>query len=184
MGGGNTAVKKAEKLLEYGADLELLAPDIDKRIYKLLPDEKIIKDKYHKKYCQGKLIIIAASNNASLNKEIAKDAENVGALFNAVDQTELCQFIVPAIVKRGDLQIAISTAGKNPALSGIIRKGLEERFGTEFESYLEELGVLREIIKEHVSDSQVRREMLIRMAEVVYEGGRKGVKSSPTNEEG
>ncbi|MTI61798.1 MAG: hypothetical protein FH762_17750 [Firmicutes bacterium] len=89
--------------------------------------------------------------------------------------------MVPAIVKRGDLQIAISTAGKSPALSGIIRKGLEEQYSAEFESYLKELGLLREIIKEHISDNQLRREILIKMAEVIYEGGRKSVKASPAN---
>lgn len=101
MGGGNIALKKAEKLLEYGADLELLAPEIDNRIYEILPEEKIIKEKYHKKYCQGKLIIIAASNNRCLNKEVARDAENSGALFNAVDQTELCQLYSTGYSKTG-----------------------------------------------------------------------------------
>ncbi len=138
----------------------------------MLTEEKLISNYYHKEHCQGKLIVIAATDDDQLNKKVAKDAAEAGALFNAVDQIELCQFIVPAIVKRGDLQIAISTAGKSPALSAIIRKGLENRFGEEYGDYLEELGVLRELIKSSVPDRERRREILIKMAELICEGGK------------
>ena len=180
VGGGNTAYQKCKKLLEYGADLKVVSPDIDDRLYNLLPGGKIILENYHKKHCQGKLIIIAATDDEQLNKKIAEDAVEAGALFNSVDQLELCQFIVPAIVNRGDLQIAISTTGKSPALAGLIRKELEDRFGGEYEYYLRELGVLRDLIKKEISDKRLRKEILIKMAELVYKGGRKGV--TPTQE--
>ncbi len=149
----------------------------------MLTEEKLISDYYHQEHCQGKLIVIAATDDDKLNKKVAKDAAEAGALFNAVDQIELCQFIVPAIVKRGDLQIAISTAGKSPALSAIIRKGLENRFGEEYGDYLEELGVLRELIKSSVPDRERRREILIKMAELIYKGGKIDVTTSQEIEE-
>ncbi|MEJ6949820.1 precorrin-2 dehydrogenase/sirohydrochlorin ferrochelatase family protein [Natronospora cellulosivora (SeqCode)] len=178
VGAGKIALKKAKKLMEYGAEVEILSSDIDEDFYQIIPDEKLIKKDYQKKYIKNKFMVIAATDDYQLNKKIAADAKEEGALFNAVDQIELCQFIVPAIVNRKDLQIAISTSGKSPALAGIIRRELESTFGSEYEDYLKELGVLREYIKDKVKDPKLRKDLLIKMAELVYERGSKNAESS------
>jgi len=147
---------------------------LDPELEKLLPEVKIIKTQYRKEFCQGKFLVIAATDSPELNKQVSLDAREAGALFNAVDQPELCEFIVPAIVNRGDLQIAISTGGKSPYLASLIRRELEARFGEKHGKYLQELGVIRKILKEQVSEERIRRKVLKKIAELVYEGGKRG----------
>ena len=90
--------------------------------------------------------MIAATDDEKLNREISVKARERGLLINAVDQPEDCNFIVPSIVRKGDLIIAISTSGRSPALAKKVRKDLEGRFGPEYGQFLVLMGLLREEI--------------------------------------
>jgi precorrin-2 dehydrogenase/sirohydrochlorin ferrochelatase len=88
-------------------------------------------------------MVIVATDDPEVNSQIASQAKERGLLVNVVDQPGDCNFTMPSIVKRGDIQIAISTAGKSPALAKKIRKEMEVMFGPEYGSLIALLGLLR-----------------------------------------
>jgi precorrin-2 dehydrogenase/sirohydrochlorin ferrochelatase len=89
-------------------------------------------------------MVIAATSDPELNHRVSMDARSDGILVNAVDQPSDCNFIVPSILRRGDLLVAVSTSGKSPALAKQIRQGLEREFGYEYEAILKIMGHLRD----------------------------------------
>ena len=91
-------------------------------------------------------LVIAATDDAELNHQVSEGARRRGLLVNAVDQPADCTFIVPSIVRKGDLMIAISTSGKSPALSKKIRKRLDAQFGDEYADFLSLMGDLRKAL--------------------------------------
>jgi precorrin-2 dehydrogenase/sirohydrochlorin ferrochelatase len=103
-------------------------------------------------------MVIAATNDAELNRQVSRDAQTKGLLINAVDQPRDCNFIFPSILKRGDLVLAISTSGKSPALARKIREQLEQQFGKEYEVLLAIMGHLRkEILARNLSQENNSR---------------------------
>jgi precorrin-2 dehydrogenase / sirohydrochlorin ferrochelatase len=88
-------------------------------------------------------LVIGATDNPELNRQIHTGAERLDMLCNIADRPEVCNFILPAIVNRGDLIIATSTSGKSPAFAKKIRKDLEKEFGTEYEEFLKLMGRIR-----------------------------------------
>ena len=105
----------------------------------------------------GAYMVIAATDDSIEKRRIGKLAKKKGILVNVVDQPDDCNFIVPSIVKRGDLIIAVSTSGKSPALARKLRKELESLYGKEYEDYLNLMGGLRkEIIKKGGSSDENR----------------------------
>ena len=92
---------------------------------------------------QGMFLVVAATSSTPLHEEIFAEAQKLGVLCNIVDVPHLCDFFYPAIVRRGSLQIAISTAGESPALSQRLRKELEQQFGPEYEAWVAAIGEAR-----------------------------------------
>jgi precorrin-2 dehydrogenase/sirohydrochlorin ferrochelatase len=109
-------------------------------------------------------MVIAATDDAALNRQVSRATQEMGLLINAVDQPEDCNFIVPSALRRGDLRIAVSTSGKSPALAKKVREDLEEHFGSEYESFLVLMGRLRkEILSRGLSqkeNSRIFRELV------------------------
>ncbi len=101
--------------------------------------------------------MIAATDNVSLNRQIAMDAP---FLVNVVNIPELCNFTVPSVIRRGQLCIAISTSSISPALAKTLRIELESTYGTEFEEYLAFLKWLRMTVKTFIKDAKKRKEIL------------------------
>lgn len=167
VGGGAVAVRKAQSLLAAGARLVVVAERIDDMLTALCKDSnaELIKSKYSKDYLGGAVLAIAATNNQQLNKRIYEDCQELEILCNVVDQPELCDFFVPAVVKRGDLQIAISTEGDYPAYAGHIRKKLEETFTEKHGEFLAELEALRKHIVRDMPDPADRKAMLGELVE-------------------
>jgi precorrin-2 dehydrogenase/sirohydrochlorin ferrochelatase len=95
------------------------------------------------KHLDGIFLVFAATDDKQLNHRISESARRRGLLINAVDQPDDCNFIVPSIITKGDLSIAISTSGKSPALAKSIRKRLAPQFGKEYEVFLDLMGRLR-----------------------------------------
>lgn len=167
IGGGAVAVRKAQTLLAAGARLVVVAERIDNMLTALCRDKnaELIKSKYSKEYLAEAVLTIAATNNHKLNRRIYKDCQELEVLCNVVDEPELCDFFVPAVVKRGDLQIAIGTEGHCPAYAGHIRKKLEKIFTEKHGQFLAELETLRKQIIKDVSEPSERKALLGELAD-------------------
>ena len=167
VGGGAVAVRKAQAVLEAKARLVVVAERISDMMTALCADSnaELVKSKYSKDYLVGAVLVIAATNNQQLNRQIYKDCGELEILCNVVDQPELCDFFVPAVVKRGDLQIAIGTEGECPAYAGHIRKKLEKLFTDKHGEFLAELERLRERIIAYVPDATCRKTLLGRLVD-------------------
>jgi precorrin-2 dehydrogenase / sirohydrochlorin ferrochelatase len=148
VGGGMVAHRKIETLLEHGASVEVVAKDLDRPVAGLV-DKGLIGyggREFSEAFLNGVFLVIAATSDEELNRRVAEKAQEKGLLVNAVDQPSDCNFIVPSILRRGDLVVSISTSGKSPAFAKKIRRDLEEHFGDEFESFLDVMGSLRESV--------------------------------------
>jgi precorrin-2 dehydrogenase/sirohydrochlorin ferrochelatase len=148
VGGGRVAERKAETLLEYGASIDLVSKELTYALELLVEGRRItyLGPEFKEAFLDSVFIVVAATNDKQLNRKVSLSARRKGLLVNAVDQPQDCNFIVPSIVKRGDLLIAVSTSGKSPALSKKIRKDLENQFGEEYRAFLLLMGRLRDRI--------------------------------------
>jgi len=167
IGGGKVALRKAQALLAAGARLVVVAERINDMLTALCrgSDAELIKSRYSKTYLAGALLAVAATSNHQLNKQIYQDCQELEVLCNVVDVPELCDFFVPAVVKRGDLQIAVSTEGQCPAYAGHVRKRLEEIFTVRHGPFLTELEALRKQIIQDVPESADRKILLGRLVD-------------------
>lgn len=167
IGGGSVAARKAQALLNAGTRLVVVAEQIDTMMTVICQGKnaELIKSRYAKEYLAGAILVIAATNNNQLNKQIYKDCQELEILCNVVDVPELCDFYVPAVVKRGDLQIAIGTEGRCPAYAGHIRKKLEKIFTEKHGQFLAELEELRKRIIKEVAEPSDRKALLGKLAD-------------------
>ncbi len=167
IGGGSVAARKAQALLNAGTRLVVVAERIDNMMTLVCQGKnaELIKSSYSKDYLAGAVLAIAATNNNQLNKQIYKDCQELEILCNVVDVPELCDFYVPAVVKRGDLQIAIGTEGRCPAYAGHIRKKLETIFTEKHGQFLTELAELRKRIIKEIAEPADRKALLGELAD-------------------
>ncbi len=163
IGGGKVAERKVISLLKSGADITLISPELTKRLKKESSGKKIkyISRRYKKGDLKNAFLVIAATDSIETNKKVSEDAPR---LINVVDVPSLCNFIVPSVVKRGPLMIAISTSGVSPSMSKAIRKELEKLYGTEFGEYLKSLRKIRAKALTKLKDKKERERFLKRLA--------------------
>jgi precorrin-2 dehydrogenase / sirohydrochlorin ferrochelatase len=166
VGGGRVAGRKAEKLAEAGARVTVVAPDVTEELERMAAGGSIALEKrpYESGEAAGYFLVITSTDNPEVNRLVSGDAERAGRPVNVVDVPELCNFFVPSIVRRGDLQIAISTAGAAPSLAKKIRKDLEALFPASYERLLERLRVFREELMRREKAEERRKEILSRIA--------------------
>jgi precorrin-2 dehydrogenase / sirohydrochlorin ferrochelatase len=112
----------------------------------------------------GKFLAVVATASRSLNELVYREAQQRGVLCNVVDVPELCDFFYPAVVRRGDLQIAISTAGQSPSLAQRLRQQLEHQFGEGYAAWVEQLGVTRRLVLASDLDKETKLELLHSLA--------------------
>jgi precorrin-2 dehydrogenase/sirohydrochlorin ferrochelatase len=145
VGGGQVARRKVRALLEYGASVEVISPDPCPELIELegRGEIGILKRQYKLGDLKKALIAIAATDNSDLNRQVVKEAHGKAMLVNAVDDLESSDFIVPSYLRRGDMTIAVSTAGRSPALARKIRTRLEKEFGDEYASLVRLIGEVR-----------------------------------------
>lgn len=148
VGGGEVACRKVQRLLQCGALVTVIADALLPELEALKAQGKIthIDGQYAAEYIASAFIAIGATDNRHVNEQIFRDARAGHILVNIVDEPERCDFILPSIVERGDLAVAISTGGKSPALAKHLRRELEATFGTEYETYLNIMGQIREVV--------------------------------------
>ncbi len=162
IGAGSVAERKIKSLCDAGAKVLVVAKNVDEA-FKITCrdlDVRIKTEAYVKDHLAGAILAIAATNDTSLNKQIYDDCHKLSVICNVVDVPELCDFYVPAVVKRGDLQIAVSTDGSCPAYAARIRKKLEDIFTEDHAGFITELKTAREQIIKRVSDPDKRKEIL------------------------
>ncbi len=136
VGGGQVALRKVRTLLEHGAGVEVISPDLCPELSQLAEGGEIhvLQRSYRAGDLQDAVIAIAATNDSNTNLEVVKEAHRKAVLVNVVDDPENSDFIVPSYMCRGDVTIAVSTGGRSPALARKIRTRLEKDFGDEYAS--------------------------------------------------
>ncbi|MFZ5647281.1 MAG: precorrin-2 dehydrogenase/sirohydrochlorin ferrochelatase family protein [Bacillota bacterium] len=162
VGGGKVAERKVFSLLECGASVRLVSPETTGGIKSLADAGKIeyIRDRYHSRHLEGVFLVIGATDEDEVNGKVSSDSMERGLLVNVVDDPPRGNFYVPAVVRRGSLQIAISTDGKSPMLARIIRQRLEEAFTPGFGEVVSLIGEYREKIIKGTADP-VKKENLL-----------------------
>ena len=146
VGGGAVGTRKVNTLLECGAHVTVVSPDPTSQLARLASEASITLKRraYRSDDLSGMFLVIGATDDETLNLQISKDAERAHILCNIVDRPEVCNFILPSIVRRGDLVITISTSGKSPALAKNLRQKLETQFGREYADFLLLMGAIRQ----------------------------------------
>jgi siroheme synthase-like protein len=136
IGGGQVALRKVKALLEHGADIWVISPDICPELSDLANSNKlqVSRRDYRTGDLEGSFIALVATSDHDINNKVSEEAKEKKVLVNAVDDPDISDFIVPSNVCRGDVNIAISTGGKSPALARKIRTRLEEDFDDEYAS--------------------------------------------------
>jgi precorrin-2 dehydrogenase/sirohydrochlorin ferrochelatase len=145
VGGGAVGTRKVNTLLECGARVTVVSPEPTPQLTRLASEGSITLEKrdYRSDDITGMFLVIGATDDESLNRRVSKDAERAHILCNIADRPEVCNFILPSIVRRGDLVITVSTSGKSPALAKHLRQKLEAQFGREYADFLLLMGTIR-----------------------------------------
>ena len=166
IGAGPVAARKVNALRQAGARVIIIAKYVDPAFEKSckLPKVELVISSYSKDYLAEAVLAIAATNDLELNRRIYKDCQELEVLCNVVDQPDLCDFFVPAVVKRGPLQIAIGTDGNCPAYAGHLRKKLEDQFTDDHGRFLIELKSIRKHIIEEVAEPAEKKAILGQLA--------------------
>src|SRR6266576_2428687 len=166
VGAGSVAEAKIKGLLEAGASIHVVAPKAVDAIQKLAWQGALSwkARNFEPNDLEGMLLVIAATSSPEVNAEVFNEARERKVLCNSVDDPENCDFYYPAVVNRGDLQIAISTNGRSPALAQRIRRELEAQFGPEYEEWVAELGEARQQLTAKKIPVEPRRQLLHALA--------------------
>ena len=145
VGGGGVGTRKVQTLLKCGAIVTVVSPEISDRLRVLAESARLtLKPRpYRSEDIEGMFLVIGASDDETLNRQISSDAERRNTLCNIADRPEKCNFILPSILRRDDLVITISTSGRSPALAKKLRQKLERQFGQEYGDFLKLMGAIR-----------------------------------------
>jgi len=166
IGGGNLAESKIESLLTANARVTVIAPRTNPRIAVLAGSGELTLQSrnYVHGDLAGQFLAVAATDDPAVNRAVFAEAEGSGVLINAVDDPPFCDFYFPSVVRRGDLQIAISTAGASPALAQRLRKEINELLPLDAGEWLMELGNLRREVLQLEPLNPARNELLHQLA--------------------
>ena len=162
VGGGAVGEAKIRGLLDTGAQIRVVALQANQAVHDWADGGIIALEEraFGPADLDGAFLVVAATSSPEVNELIFGEAQSRGILCNVVDVPELCDFFYPAVVRRGDLQIAISTAGQSPLLAQRIRKRLEQQFGPEYAEWLAHLGELRREVLSSDLPMDRKRELL------------------------
>src|SRR5438477_87099 len=166
VGAGTVGEPKIRSLLDAGASVRVIAPRITTAVAGWVQAGTIAWEarEFNTSDFNGVFLVIAATSSREVNEAIFLEAQRRNILCNVVDDPEHCDFYYPAVVRRGDLQLAISTNGHSPALAQRIRRELEIQFGPEYGEWLEELARIRQQLFTRSIDSDERRRLLHELA--------------------
>jgi siroheme synthase-like protein len=155
VGGGTVALEKARGLLECGASVTVVAPQIVAELCEL--DLEVVRRGYRESDLEGRFLVIAATSTTSLNRRVSAQAEARSLPCNVVDVPELCSFILPAVLRRDPIAIGVSTGGASPALAQRIRDDIADLIGPEHAEVARRLRELRPWVRTHLATYEDRR---------------------------
>ncbi len=166
VGAGTVAESKIRSLLETSARVTVVAPEANAAIAELAGAKALRwwRRKFRPSDLRGIFLCIAATSDPEVNGTVFEKARRLGVLCNAVDDPPHCDFYFPAVVRRGDLQVAVSTAGQSPALAQRLRMELEEALDSSWEARVRLIGEARRRILGRHRPSAERKRMLKRLA--------------------
>jgi precorrin-2 dehydrogenase / sirohydrochlorin ferrochelatase len=166
VGGGRVAERKVHGLLTAEADVTVVSPAAGAILARLASTGGIIwhARRYRGADLDGMRLVIAATDQPDVNRQVADDARDRGVLCNVIDQSAAGDFTLPSVIRRGALVLAISTSGQSPALSRQLRKDLEGHFGNEYEVFLRLMGEIRRRLLALEQDPEARRTLFARLA--------------------
>lgn len=168
VGGGAVAERRIAALLKANAEVTVISPELTPAISEWLDKGQLqgILVGYDSQYSSDAFLVIAATSSAEVNKQVYGDATARGQLINRADCPEQSNFVVPAVIRRGKLIIAVSTSGASPSLAVEIRDKLEQEYGDEYERYVDFLGELRLRVQQRIEDLPLRRKILKEVLEL------------------
>ena len=166
VGAGKVGEPKISGLLETGARIRVVALDASSAVREWARAGKLelALRAFSDDDLNGAFLAVVATNSRTLNELVYREAQRRGVLCNVVDVPDLCDFYYPAVVRRGDLQIAVSTAGKSPSLAQKIRQQLEKQFGPGYAAWVAELGETRRLILASDLDKERKLDLLHSLA--------------------
>jgi precorrin-2 dehydrogenase/sirohydrochlorin ferrochelatase len=156
VGGGRVGTRKVQTLLSCGARVRVVSLEASESLRRLADRGEVVLHKraYGPGDLEGAFLVVGATDDEELNRRISADAERLRILCNIADRPQQCSFILPSVIRRGDLVITVSTSGKSPALAKKLRRELEERYGDEYAELLELMGAIRRrlLAREHAPE--------------------------------
>jgi siroheme synthase-like protein len=179
VGAGTVAKDKIRGLLAAGARVRVIAPSAVAMISEMAGEKKLewLPRKFRVRDAAGMFLIVAATSSAEVHERIWRAARRANVPCNVVDDPRRCDFFYGAVLRRGALQIAVSTGGRSPALAQRIRKRFEKQFGAECAERVERLGRARRRVLISETDIAQRKRIAHRMARGISlrRSGRLGV---------
>ena len=159
VGGGGVGTRKVKTLLDCGARVMVISLTVSQQLQDLATSGEIQLEErsYQTEDLNDMFLVIGATDDEKLNKQISTDADGLNTLCNIADRPEVCNFILPSIVHRDDLVITISTSGKSPALAKKLRQALENQFGEEYGTLLHLLGAIRKKLLQQAHEPEAHK---------------------------
>ena len=159
VGAGSVGTRKVMTLLKCGAKVTVVSPVISESLQDLQKTASLtLKARpYRTADLEGMFLVIGATDDEPLNRQISSDAERRNILCNIADRPAVCNFILPSIVQRDDLIITVSTSGKSPALAKKLRQTLESQFGKEYGDLLRLMGAIRKKLLSQAHEPEVHK---------------------------
>jgi precorrin-2 dehydrogenase/sirohydrochlorin ferrochelatase len=166
VGAGKVGEPKVASLFDTGVRIHVVAFEASDMVRKWAQEGKIRLELrgFIAADLDGTFLAVVATASRELNASIYSEAQRRGVLCNVVDDPAYCDFYYPAVVRRGDLQIAISTNGQSPALSQKLRQQLERQFGPGYARWVAQLGETRKLVLASDLHPQKKRELLLSLA--------------------
>ncbi len=157
VGGGEVAARKVVDLLDSGAKVKVVSPEINNDIlnFKASGDLELVEREYEYGDLDGAALVFSATNDRFVNELVFMEAEGRNIFINAVDDPDNCSFYVPSFTRKGDFLFALSTAGASPAYAARIRRELEKQIPEEIDTLLDKLRRAREILKNNEAFSEL-----------------------------
>lgn len=179
VGGGKIALRRVQALLDCGAQVTVVAPELDPKLAGLARGKKIrlFRRPFIEEDLKNQWLVISAANDRKVNERIGKVCKENNLLVNVVDQPELCSYITPALFRRGEVVTAISTGGASPALAAFLKRKMSEVLGDEVRTLAGLLGKYR---ARFLKIPMQKRKTILKkiLTEETLEQLRKGKKSS------
>jgi precorrin-2 dehydrogenase len=161
VGGGGVAERKVESLLEAEAAVTVVSPDATRKLIESAGRGEIVlnRRRFRESDLDGVTLAISATDDLAVQQEVAALARSKKILVNTADQPELCDFIVPAVVRRGDVLVAVSTSGTSPALAAALRSRIESALTGDVARAARLLGTIRGEVHQRFDDSVQRKKV-------------------------